>query len=150
MKVIFLQNIKGIAQIGNIKDVSDGYARNFLIPKNIARPATAEAEKQAEILKKKRELENLANKGNAIELAKILEGFVLEVTEDANEDGHLYGSVNAKRIAEELSRKKIKIREDLINLPQPIKTVGEHHEVELELHPEVKTKIKVNVSSAPK
>ena len=97
MRVIFLQNIKGVAQIGDIKNVSDGYARNFLIPKNLAKPATAEAEKQAEILKKKRESENLTNKESAVELAKTLEGFVLEVTEDANEEGHLYGSVNAKR-----------------------------------------------------
>jgi len=144
MRVIFLQNIKGVAQIGDIKNVSDGYARNFLFPKNLAKPATAEAEKQAEILKKKRELEDLSNKESAIEVAKILEGFVMELTEDANEEGHLYGSVNAKIISEALAKKKIKIKEDLINLPEPIKTIGEH-EVEIELHPEVKTKIKINV-----
>ncbi len=144
MRVIFLQNIKGVAQIGDIKNVSDGYARNFLLPKNLAKPATAEAEKQAEILKKKRESENLTSKESAVELAKTLEGFVLEVTEDANEEGHLYGSVNAKIISEALAKKKIKIKEDLINLPEPIKTVGEH-EVELELHPEIKIKIKVVV-----
>lgn len=149
MKVIFLQNIKGVAQIGDIKNVSDGYARNFLIPKNLAKPVTAETEKQAEILKKKRELENLTNKESAAELAKTLEGLVLELTEDANEEGHLYGSVNAKMIAEELAKNKIKIKEDLINLPEPIKTMGEH-EVEIELHPEVKTKIKVKVSPVAK
>lgn len=142
MKVIFLENIKSIARIGDIKDVADGYARNFLFPKNFAKPATAEAEKQAEILKKKRESENLTNKESAAELAKTLEGFVLEVAEDANEEGHLYGSVNAKRIAEELGKNKIKIREDSVNLPEPIKAIGEH-EVELELHPEVKIKIKI-------
>ncbi len=145
MRVVFLQNIKGVAQIGDIKNVSDGYARNFLFPKNLAKPATAEAEKQAEILKKKLESEDLTNKESAAELAKTLEGFVLELAEDANEEGHLYGSVNAKRIAEELAKNKIKIKEDLINLPEPIKTAGEH-EVELELHPEVKTKIKVVIS----
>ena len=145
MKVIFLQNIKGVAQIGNIKNVSDGYARNFLIPKNLAKPATAEAEKQAEILKKKGESDNLTSKESVVELAKTLEGLVLEITEDANEEGHLYGSVNAKKIAEELAKNKIKIKEDLMNLLEPIKMVGEH-EVEIELHPEVKTKIKIRVS----
>lgn len=149
MRVIFLQNIKGTAQMGDIKNVSDGYARNFLIPKNLAKPATAEAERQTEILKKKRESENLTSKESAIELAKTLEGFVLEVTEDANEEDHLYGSVNAKIISEALAKKKIKIKEDLINLPEPIKAVGEH-EVEIELHPEVKTKIKVKVSPIAK
>jgi large subunit ribosomal protein L9 len=144
MRVIFLQNIKGVAQIGDIKSVSDGYARNFLLPKNLAKPATAEAEKQAEILKKKRESENLTSKEGAVELAKTLEGFAMELTEDANDEGHLYGSVNAKVIAEELAKNKIKIKEDSINLPEPIKTIGEH-EVEIELHPEVKIKIKINV-----
>ncbi len=149
MRVIFLQNIKGTAQMGDIKNVSDGYARNFLIPKNLAKPATAEAEKQAEILKKKRESENRTSKESAVELAKTLERFVLELAEDANEEGHLYGSVNAKIISEALAKKKIKIKEDLINLPEPIKTVGEH-EVEIELHPEVKIKIKVKVSPVAK
>lgn len=146
MKVIFLQNIKGTAQMGDIKNVSDGYARNFLFPKNLAKPATTETEKQAEILKKKRESENLTNKEGAAELAKTMEGLVLELTEDANEEGHLYGSVNAKIIAGELAKNKIKIKEDLIDLPEPIKTVGEH-EVEIELHPEVKVKIKIRVSA---
>ena len=145
MKVIFLQNINGIAQAGDIKNVSDGYARNFLIPKNLAKPATAEAEEQAEILKKKHESENITSKESAIELAKTMEGLVLEIEESANEEGHLYGSVNIKRIAEELSKNRVKIKDDLINLPEPIKTVGEH-EVEIELHPEIKTKIKIKIS----
>jgi large subunit ribosomal protein L9 len=144
MRVIFLQNVKGTAQMGDIKDVADGYARNFLIPRNLAKLATAETLKEAEILKKKRESENLTNKENAAELAKTLEGFVLEVVGDANEEGHLYGSVNTKRIAEELARNKIEIKEDFINLAKPIKAIGEY-EVELELHPEVKAKIKVIV-----
>ncbi len=118
-------------------------------PKLLMKPATAEAEKQAEILKKKRESENLSNKESAVEVAKTLEGFVLELAEDANEEGHLYGSVNAKIISEVLAKKKIKIKEDSINLPEPIKMIGEH-EVEIELHPEVKTKIKVKVSPVAK
>jgi large subunit ribosomal protein L9 len=146
MRVVFLENIKGVAQIGEIKNVSDGYARNFLFPRNLAKPATAEAEKQAEALKKKRESENFANKEDAVGLAKTLEDFVLEIGEGANENGHLYGSVSAKRIAEELGKKKIRVGEDLINLPEPIKTAGEH-EVELELHPKVKVKIKIVVSA---
>lgn len=147
MKVIFLQNIKGIAQIGEIKNVSDGYARNFLIPKGLAKPATAESEKQAETLRKKREMENLADKENAAKLVKTLEGFSLEIKEDANKEGHLYGSINAKKIVKELAKNKIKIKEGAVNLPEPLKTVGEH-EVEIELHPEIKTKIKITVLPA--
>ncbi len=130
--------------MGDIKNVSDGYAHNFLIPKKLAKLATAKAEEEAETLKKKRELEDVTNKEGALKLAQTLEGFVLEMAEDANEEDHLYGSANVKKIAEELAKKKIKIKEGSINLPEPIKTVGEH-EVELELHPEVKVKIKINV-----
>jgi large subunit ribosomal protein L9 len=147
MRVIFLQNIKGTAQMGDIKNVNDGYARNFLIPKGIAKPATAEAEKQAETLKKERETEDVENKEGAVKLAKTLEGFSLEIKEDANEEGHLYGSVNTKKIVGELAKKKIKIKEDAVNLPEPIKTVGEH-EVEIELYPGIKIKIKITVLPA--
>ena len=144
MKVIFLQDIKGTAQIGDIKSVSDGYARNFLFPKNLAKPATPDALKQAETLKKKQEEIHVVDKEGALELAKKLEGLTVEIKEDANEEGHLYGSVNEKKIAAALKEQGINLKEENINLPQHLKTVGEY-EVELELHPEVKTKIKVIV-----
>ena len=157
MKVIFLQNIKGVAQIGDIKNVADGYARNFLFAKNLARPATADAEKQAEVLKSKHEKQYGTDKESALELAKKLEGLALsssngltlELSEDANEEGHLYGSINEKKIVAALKEKGIVIKEESINLPQHIKTVGEH-EVEIDLHPEVKTKIKILVISNQK
>lgn len=154
MRVIFLQNIKGVAQIGDIKNVADGYARNFLFVKNLARSATADAEKQAEILKSKREKQHETSKEVALELAKKLEGLAMnssngvtvELKEDANEEGHLYGSVNEKKIIAALKERGIALKEESINLSQHIKTTGEH-EVELDLHPEVKTKIKVLVST---
>lgn len=144
MRVIFLQNIKGIAQIGDIKNVANGYARNFLFVKNLAKPAMADAEKQAEMLKSKREKQYETNKEASLELAKKLEGMAFELAEDANEEGHLYGSVNEKKIVASLKEQGIVVKEENINLPQHLKTVGEH-EVELELHPEVKTKIKIIV-----
>src|SRR3989344_576763 len=147
MRVIFLQNIKGIAQIGDIKNVADGYARNFLFVKNLAKPATADAEKQAEALKSKREKQYETSKDDALELAKKLGGggLAVEIKEDANDEGHLYGSINEKKIAHALKEQGIPLKEENINLPQHLKTVGEH-EVEIELHPEVKTKIKVLIS----
>jgi len=147
MRVVFLQNIKGVAQVGDVKSVNDGYARNFLFPQKTAKPATENALKEAELLRQKREINNSTRKEEAEELAKKLEGFVLEIQEDANDEGHLYGSVNPKKIAAGLRAKGFGIEEDRINLPEPIKTVGEH-EVEIELHPEVKTKIKAQISRA--
>ncbi|MEX1064032.1 MAG: 50S ribosomal protein L9 [Candidatus Paceibacterota bacterium] len=144
MKVIFIQNIKGVAQIGDIKNVADGYARNHLLPNKLARQATAEAVKQSESLKKKRVEVYAVDKEHALEILKSLEGMSFDIVEDANEEGHLYGSVSEKLIVKALKDKKIAVKEDQVNLPEHIKTVGEH-EVEIELHPEVKTKVKINV-----
>lgn len=149
MRVIFLDNIKGIAQIGDIKDVADGYARNFLFPRKLAEIATTAAVIRAEALKKRRLEEYSRSKEEALALTSRLDGIVLEIIADANEAGHLYGSVNEKMIAEAAHAKNIDIRPDQINLPQPLKTVGEY-EVELELHPEVKTKIKIHISQTQK
>lgn len=145
MRVIFLENIKGVARIGDIKNVADGYARNFLFAKNLARPATADAEKQAELLKSKREKHYETSKEEALELAKKLENLTLELAEDTNDEGHLYGSINEKKIVAALKERGINLKEENINLPQHLKTVGEH-EVEIELHPEVKIKIKVLIT----
>lgn len=144
MKVIFLENIKGVARLGDIKNVADGYARNFLFPRNLARLATADAAKQVEALKKKHEVLDAANKEKAEQLVKALSDFTLEIQEDANEEGHLYGSINEKKITAELKNHNIIISEDDINLPQHIKTLGEH-EVELEPHQGIKGILKIRV-----
>ena len=144
MKVVFLQNLKGVAKIGDIKNVNDGYARNFLLPKNVAKPAVEGIIKQAEILKQKAGQAYVANKKEAEDLAKKFDGFTLEMKEDANDEGHLYGSINEKKIAQAMKNEKLHVSEDQINLSEHLKTVGEH-EVEIELHPEVKTKLKINL-----
>lgn len=144
MRVVFLQNIKGVAQIGDIKNVADGYARNFLFPKNFAKTATSETVKQAETLKKKQEGAYAASKEEATKLAKKLEGVTIKIKEDANNEGHLYGSVKEKTIVQSLKKQGIIIGEDQIILPQHLKQIGEH-EVELELHPEVKSKVKIKI-----
>ena len=145
MKVIFLKNIKGVAQIGDIKNVADGYARNFLLPRKIAQLATAESNKLAETLRNTRELDFAHRKERGLELVKKLEGMTLEIKEDANDQGHLYGSISAKTIAQKLLENKINIPQEVINLKQHLKNVGQY-EVELEFHPEVKTIIRVLVS----
>ncbi|MGD0977185.1 MAG: 50S ribosomal protein L9 [Minisyncoccia bacterium] len=147
MKVIFLKNIKNVAQIGDIKEVADGYARNFLLKNGVAKVATADSAKQAETLKILRVEFDVKTKEKGIELAKKMENAVIEINGDANEQGHLYGSIDAKRIADKINNKyHLGISEDNINLPQHLKATGEH-EVEIEFHPEVKTKMKVIVTS---
>lgn len=146
MRVIFLENIKNVAQIGDIKNVADGYARNFLLPRNLAKQATAQSEKEAEMLKQKHAATAQARKERAESLAKSLGGFTLETVVEANEEGHLYGSISAEDISTLLKRNKFDISEDEVNLAEPLKAIGEY-DIELELHPEVKTSLKLRVTA---
>ncbi len=145
MKVIFLKNIKEVAQIGDIKNVSDGYARNFLLARNLAKAASQDAEKQALTLRSKRQEQYSKDILAANAVAEKLKSMTLEIKEDANQEGHLYGSVNQKKIVNALKNKGINLREEDINMPQHLKTLGEF-EIELELHSEVKPKIKIVIS----
>lgn len=144
MRVIFLDNIKNVARIGDIKDVSDGYARNFLLPNKLAKQATARNEKEAELLRKKDEANTEARRERAVALVEKLTGLVLETSAEANEEGHLYGSINTEDISELLKQNKFDVPEDEINLAEPIKAVGEY-DIELELHPSIKTQVKLKV-----
>ena len=144
LKVLFTQNIKNMAQMGDIKEVASGYARNFLFPRNLAEPATSRAKAQADLLKKRRLDQEVRSKEEAGELLKLLENVVIEIEIEASDSGSLYGSVDAKRIVDELGLKKIKVKPEQINLAEPIKKIGEY-DVEIELHPEARINIKVSV-----
>ncbi len=134
MKVLFLKNIKGVAQIGDIKNVSDGYARNFLLPRNLAQAAGENTVKQAEMLKAKREAQSIHDRSHAEEIAKKLTDAAIEITEGANDEGHLYGSIDAKRIAKAIKEAyHVDLSVEQIKLPQHIKTTGEH-KVTIELY----------------
>ncbi|TSC92009.1 MAG: large subunit ribosomal protein L9 [Parcubacteria group bacterium Licking1014_17] len=149
MKIVLLQNIKGTGQIGDMKEVSDGFARNYLIPNKMAVAASASAVKLSETLKKQRQLQYEKDEKTAEEIAKKLEGFELNITETANDEGQLYGSIDAKRIKEGLHENKIDVPVEVIDLPEHIKTTGTH-EVKLKLHPEVDSILKINITSENK
>lgn len=150
MKVLFLQNVKGVAQIGDIRNVSDGYARNFLLPRNIARKADAGSVKQAETLKLRREAEEIKSKAQAEELAKKLQDITIELHEDANDEGHLYGSVDAKHIAKAIQASHhITLSADQFNLQHHLKSIGEHI-VEIDLHKDVKVSLKIEIKPLKK
>src|SRR5690349_15757641 len=134
MKVLFLQNIKGVAQIGDIKNVPDGYARNFLLPRKLATVADRMAEKAGEALKLKRAGNEAERKSRAELIAKTLQDMSLEITEDANSEGHLYGSVDGKKLHTTLKSKGIDIEPDEFELAHHLKTVGEHM-VPISLYP---------------
>lgn len=147
MEVILREEIEKLGNRGDIVEVSDGYARNYLLPKRLAVPATEankkiiEQERQAYLRREAK----LA--GEARELAKLLEGVTVTIAQKAGEMDQLFGSVTAKDIAEALEKQNFQIDRRKIHLEEPIKQLGEH-KVTLKLHREVTAEIQVNVVRA--
>src|SRR4030042_5245015 len=141
MKIILLQDVKNLGNTGDIKEVSGGYARNFLIPGKLAESAKKEAVAKAAI--KKQEAEELKNKKTEElkNLAKELEGreIIIKVKEKG---GKLFGSVGKKEIAENLGDK---ISEDMIELKENIKETGKK-EIIVNFGNNIKTKMTVNIA----
>ncbi|MEK7589542.1 MAG: 50S ribosomal protein L9 [Patescibacteria group bacterium] len=148
MRVILLQNIKGVGQIGDVKDVNDGYGRNFLLARNLAKPATTTALKQAEELRSKREVIMKEQKNKAREVADRIKDVTLELKEKTNEKGKLFAAVGKKEISHKFKEKTgVHLEDDMIQLDEHIKTVGEHT-VQLELAPEVIVPLKIIITEA--
>ena len=148
MRVILKREVRGLGRPGEVKDVADGYAQNFLLPKGLATLATAgemkhlAQERQADKLKKDRA------HSDAEELAVRLGTITLVFKLKAGEQGKTFGSVTNKDIAEALRREhKIDIDRTKIHLPEPVKTLGAHS-VEMRLLPDVRAKVTVAVEPA--
>lgn len=145
MKVIFLQDVKGQGKKGEVKNVSEGYAQNFLIPRGLVRPATEgnvktlEQQTAAELKRKEKEKEE------AIALGKKLEEVTVTLKAKAGEGGRLFGAITSKQVAEALEKTGIKIDKRKIEMHEPIRTLGVT-QVPVKLHPEVKSTFKVQVT----
>jgi len=144
MKVIFLKDVKPQGKKGEIREVSEGYAQNFLFPRGLAKPATEgnmktlENQKQAEQRKKDQEKEE------AEQLAKILDQTTVTIKSKSGEGGRLFGSITNKQISEALDQMKIKVDKRKIALEHPIRTLGVTN-VQVKLHPAVTATLKVQV-----
>ena len=143
MKVILKQDIKGLGKKEDMVNVSDGYARNYLLPRGLAAEASASninvmnTRKEAERTRKDREL------ARARELAAKLGGLTVEIRSRAGENGKLFGAVTSKDISDRLKADfNLDIDKKKIVLPDPIKSLGTT-EVEVKLYPEVGAKITV-------
>ncbi|MCR5230051.1 MAG: 50S ribosomal protein L9 [Solobacterium sp.] len=124
MKVILKSDVKKVGRKGDVVDVSDGYARNFLIARGLA---VAFTEKSREILENQKEqarIEDEKNREAAKELAAQLDKMILDFTVNAGKDGRVFGSVSTKQIAEELAKKGIRIDKKKILDTQPIASLG--------------------------
>jgi len=148
MQVILLENIKGIGQVGDIKEVADGYARNFLLPRRLARSANVGAIKDVEAVKVKKMAALDLAKDEAKAIAEKIEGTTVEMSAKANEKGTLFAAIEPADIAKELSKLAgAKVEESAIELDEHIKTVGDH-EVRLELVDGVTVTVILKVSAA--
>lgn len=145
MNVVLLKEVQGLGHAGDVKDVSDGYGRNFLIPRGLAAVLTAENLRAVEVekFKKEKAVKNLKKVKD--KLAKKIFGKKFEIAAKADETGTLYAKIDAKAIASELAEQGFKIEANEIKLPAPIKKIGEY-EVDLELGGG-SGKIKVEVKS---
>lgn len=142
MKVILRQNTEGLGQIGEVVDVKDGYARNFLIPRKLAYVALEgnikALEEEKKTLSKKREQELAAAESLAAELEKVSVTIPVQV----GEEDRIFGSVTTQMISDALKEKGNEIDKRKIEIDEPIKALG-IYSVSIKLHPSVNAKIKV-------
>lgn len=147
MKVILKENIKGVGKKDQVINASDGYARNYLFPKNLAVEANdknmseLKAKQQSNQYKKHQEKEKAQN------IADTLKDIILEIKVKAGENGKIFGGVSAKEIAEQLEKKhKIKIDKKKVEIKEPIKVLGTT-QVTIKLYEGVIGKLKVKVEA---
>ncbi len=147
MKVILKQDIKKLGKKDQIIEVNDGYARNFLLPKGFASEATAGAVNEAKAKQNAEKHRKATELSNARALAEKISGLLVTVQSKAGANGKLFGSITGKDIADQLkAQHKIEIDKKMINLPEPIRALGEL-EVEVRLYAGVVTKLKVKVEN---
>ena len=145
MKVILLKDVKGTGKKGEVKEVSDGYARNFLIKKGVAVEASQANMKELDEKEKSKERKALIEYEEAVLLGKQMEEINIQIEVKAGEGGRLFGSITSKEIAEQLKKQKnLDIDKRKILMDEPIRTLGSTV-VEIKLHQKVTTKIMVDV-----
>ncbi|MCW2901694.1 MAG: ribosomal protein [Streptosporangiaceae bacterium] len=148
MKLILTQQVSGLGGPGDVVEVKDGYARNYLVPRNFAMKWTRGAEKQIDLIRKARSAREIASLDHAKEIGNRLKSLKVRLRTRAGESGRLFGSVTAADIAgavkesggPDLDKRRIEVT-------NPIKTVGAH-QVSVRLHPEVSATIELDVVEA--
>ena len=146
MQVILKENVDGIGARGEVVRVKDGYARNFLLPKNLAVAVTDGNLKQIEMEKKSWALKNQKEVEAANAIKDLIEKMTISVAKKSGENESLFGSVTTQDIADMLARENIDVDKRKIDLPESIKKLGTFP-VNIRLHPEVSVETKVYVVS---
>ena len=144
MEVILREHVDHLGKRGEIVKVADGYARNYLLPRKLALPATEGNKKHVDRERKKMEVRESEEKSQADAIAARLASVEITIARRVGETDQLYGSVTSGDIADYLKGKGFDIDRRKLILPEPIKTIGDH-DVPLKLHREVTAALKVHV-----
>lgn len=148
MKVILLQDVKGTGKKGEVKEVAEGYGRNYLIPKKLAIPATDSNLKILQNQKKQEARKKEEEWKQAKKLAEELEKVKVVIAAKAGNGGRLFGAISSKQIVEELKKQyQLKIDKKKLQLQEPIRTLGVT-KVPVKLHPKVTVTFDVQVTEA--
>ncbi|PIC63406.1 50S ribosomal protein L9 [Sporosarcina sp. P13] len=146
MKVIFLKDVKGKGKKGEVKEVSTGYAQNYLLKNNVAIEATASNLSQLEGQKNRQKKDAAAELAEAKELKETIEKLTVELQAKSGEGGRLFGSITSKQIGQALEKQhKIKVDRRKMELPDAIRALG-FTNVPIKLHPDVAATLKVHVT----
>jgi large subunit ribosomal protein L9 len=145
MKVVLLERVENLGAIGDVVTVKDGFARNFLLPRDKSRRATEANLKAFEIERVAIEQRNEKNKADAQKIADKIDGQTYVMIRQAGETGHLYGSVAGRDVAEAVQADGGKVERSQVVLNTAIKTLGVH-EVQVRLHAEVSATVKINIA----
>jgi large subunit ribosomal protein L9 len=146
-KLILTHEVTGLGEPGDVVEVKDGYARNFLIPRRLATPWTKGAESQVSQIRKARKAREIATLDDAKAAAQALQAKPVVVQAKAGESGRLFGAVTTGDIAAAVAEAGASVDKRKIEIGQPIKSTGDYT-VSVRLHPEVSAKLAVKVVSA--
>lgn len=145
MKVVLLERVENLGAIGDVVSVKDGFARNFLLPRDKARRATSANLKAFELDRAAIEARNEKNKSEAQKVADKIDGQTYVMIRQAGETGQLYGSVAGRDVSEAIQAEGGKVERSQVVLNTAIKTLGVH-DVQIRLHAEVSATVKINIA----
>jgi len=148
MQIILLERVEKLGHIGDVVNVKDGYARNYLLPNKKALRANEANRKVFEANRAKIESDNAERRVEAAEHGKTVEGMSVVLIRASSNSGQLYGSVSVRDIVDSLNEQGAKVTRSMVVLERPIKTIG-MFDVRVALHPEVSVGVKVNVARSP-
>jgi large subunit ribosomal protein L9 len=145
MKIILQKEVEKLGVPGDVVDVADGYARNYLVPRGLAAPASKGAIKNAERLRSGHEARVSKARTDAEALQQRLEAVVTRITAKAGEEGRLFGSVTPEKVAQEIARATgVTVDRKQLHLDEPIRSLGTH-QVRVHLHPEINATASIEV-----